>query len=262
MDCKTAKEKINIFDALSEQDKERVLAHAQGCESCKNEMIYSAKLRDALGNLDELEPPLGLARSAIARAKKRSRIPPIAYISVAAAAVIAVAFIVSSSVLNLGGNNAVDAPVEMALEEQSVRSDDFAAEQAPMAEKAEMADMDSVADAVDDAADETEEEALEGVSEAAAMEESEEDSDESMAKGDTSFIYVSADKTGFAEQLDAFFVEFDTYVEYTEFDGNTAMKFFLGELQLNSFVELLEQFDIPYDDSLVSGAMVEVTFVK
>ena len=42
----------------------------------------------------------------------------------------------------------------------------------------------------------------------------------------------------------------------------SAMKFFLGELQLGSFVELLEQFDIPYDDSLVSGAMVEVTFVK
>ncbi|MBT3319076.1 MAG: hypothetical protein HN948_06355 [Clostridia bacterium] len=261
MDCKTAKEKINIFDALSEQDKERVLAHAQGCESCKNELIYSAKLKDALGSLDELEPPLGLASSAIARAKKKSRIPPIAYISVAAAAVIAVAFIVSSSVLNLGDDNAADAPVEMALEEQSVRSDDFAADaqEAPMAE---MANEEAVV--LDMAADDAvaKDETAEDVQEALAMEEPEEESDASMAKGDTSFIYVSADNAGFAEQLEAFFVEFDTYVEYTEFDGNTAMKFFLGELQLGSFVELLEQFDIPYDDSLVSGAMVEVTFVK
>jgi hypothetical protein len=262
MDCKTAKEKINSFDALGEQDKERVLAHAQGCESCKKELISSAKLRDALGNLDEFEPPMGLARSAIARAKKKSRIPPIAYISVAAAAVIAVAFIVSSSVLNLGGNNAADAPVEMALEEQSVRSDDFAAAEAPLAEMAEMVEDEEIVSemATDDAFEK--EGTVEDGQEVAAMDATEEDSDESMAKGDTSFIYVSADKTGFAELLEAFFVEYDTYVEYTQFDGNTSMKFFLGELQFESFVELLELSDIPYDDSLVSGAMIEVTFVK
>ncbi len=259
MDCKTAKEKINIFDALSADEKERVLAHAQGCESCKKELIASAKLRDALGNLDELDPPLGLASSAIARAKKKSRIPRFAYISVAAAAVIAVAVIASSGLIDFGGENATGDVVEMAVKEQTVRAnDEFAAADAPIAE---MAEMEPVADQAM-AADDIEEDTAEAPAEAMSMDASEEESEDTMAKGDMSFVYVSADKTEFADALDAFFIEFDIYVEYKEFDGNTSMAFFVGALQYERFIELLDQSEIAHDDSLVAGSMVEVTFVK
>lgn len=259
MDCKTAKEKINIFDALSADDKERVLAHAKSCESCKKELIGSAKLRDALGSLEEFEPPFGLASSAIARAKKKSRIPPIAYISLAAAAVIAVAFIASSNLLGPGGQNAVDDVQEMAVKEQTVRAnDEFAAAEAPVAE---MAEMEAVADEAMDTEDIVEQ-AAEEPAEAMTMEALEEESEDTMARGDMSFVYVSADKIAFADALDAFFIEFDIYVEYTEFDGNTSMAFFVGALQFESFIELLDQSEIAHDDSLAAGSMVEVTFVK
>ena len=258
MDCKTAKEMIYIFDALGQEDKERVLAHAQVCEQCKNELIYSAKLRDSLGNLDEVEPPLGLAHSAIARAKKKSRIPPVAYFSVAAAAVIAVAVIVSSSVVNIGGNQSKDEPQLMAVEEQTVRTnDEFAEKEAPAAEMAVM-DEAQMAPMDDMAADE----------EAAEMPMATNASDAvdnegiSMAKVDTSFIFVSADKAEFAGELEAFFVEYDIYVEYAQFDGNSSMTFFVGNLQYDRLIELLELGDIPYDESLIPGITVEVTFVQ
>lgn len=256
MDCKTAKEKINIFDALSAEEKERVLAHAHGCEACKKELIGLAKLRDALGSLEELEPPLGLAQSAIARAKKKSRIPSIAYISVAAAAVIAVVVIASSGLLAPGGQNAVDDVMEMAVKEQTVRAnDEFAAAEAPMAEM----------ETVDNRAMDTDfivEEAPEELAEAMTMDASEEESDETVARGNMSFVYVSAEMNAFADGLDAFFIEFDIYVEYTEFDGNTSMTFVLGVLSYDSFIGLLDQSKIEHDDSLAPGSMVEVTFVK
>lgn len=260
MDCKTAKEMIYIFDALGQDDKERVLAHAQVCEECKDELIYAAKLRDSLGSLDEVEPPLGLARSAIARAKKRGRIPPVAYFSVAAAAVIAVAVVVSSTMFNFGAGQSNDEPMQMAVEEQMLRTNDEFAAKEPVAEmavmeEAQMAPMEDMA--VDDAAEEVE---LAPMATSAAKES--EENGISMAKVDTSFIYVSADMTEFAQELEVFFTEYDIYVEYAQFDGGSSMTFFVGNLQFDSFVELLELRDIPYDKALVPGITVEVTFVK
>ncbi len=259
MDCNIAKEKINIFDALDQDEKERVLAHAQTCESCRNELIYTVKLRDALAGLEELVPPLGLASSAIARAKKIKRTMPIAYLSFAAAAVIAVAFIASSGLLGIGKDNTANEAMEMAVNEDAMRgSDELAMKEAPMAEAAEMEAMADEAMAPDDVVLEAQPEATQALT----MEAPQKESEDAMGQVDVSFIYVSADKTDFAKGLDAFFKEYDIYVEYTEFDGNTSMNFFVGELQYERFIALLEQSQIVYDSSLVPGSMVELTFVK
>ncbi len=261
MDCKTAKEMIYIFDALGQDDKERVLAHAQVCEECKDELIYAAKLRDSLGSLEEVEPPMGLAHSAIAKAKKRGRIPPVAYFSVAAAAVIVVAVVLSSTMFDFGGDQSKDEPVQMAVEEQMLRTNEKFAAAEPMEDTAELAEAEMVPMMEDMVTDEATEEVELAPMATTAMEAAEEDGI-SMAKVDTSFIYVSADMTEFAEELEAFFVEYDIYVEYAQFDGDSSMTFFVGNLQFDSLIELLERSDIPYDEALVPGITVEVTFVK
>ncbi len=76
------------------------------------------------------------------------------------------------------------------------------------------------------------------------------------------FRVFSADKAEFLQELEAFFAEYDIYVEYAQFDGDSSMTFFIGNLHFDRLIELLELRDIPYDEALVPGITVEVTFVK
>ena len=99
MDCRTVQENIGLFvdDMLSEAEKRQLLDHTASCPSCREALEDTMRIKQALGSLNELEPPEGLARSAIAKAKKNK--PLFTYASVAtaaAAAVIALAIVLTS----------------------------------------------------------------------------------------------------------------------------------------------------------------------
>ena len=89
MDCRIVQQNIDLFvdGMLSETDRQQLLDHAASCVSCQKAIDDALCLKNALGSLGELEPPQGLALSAIKKAKKKK--PLFAYVSVATAAVAA-----------------------------------------------------------------------------------------------------------------------------------------------------------------------------
>lgn len=101
MDCIEAREKIELYidGMLSEAEKQRLVWHASSCPQCKKALDDAIRLKLALGNLGEIEPPAGLASSAVKKAKKQ-RIPIYAYATAAAAAVVALAFALSPLFMN------------------------------------------------------------------------------------------------------------------------------------------------------------------
>ncbi len=96
MECRTAIEYINLYvdNMLSGDETEMLLEHIRNCEGCKKELDDITALKNKLSELDELEPPAGLAMSAVRKAKKR-KLPIFAYASAGIAAVIALAVILS-----------------------------------------------------------------------------------------------------------------------------------------------------------------------
>lgn len=89
MDCRTVQQNLDLFvdGFLSEIDRQQLLDHAANCAACKKAAFDAVRLKNALASLGEIEPPGGLAMSAIRQAKKKK--PVFAYISVGAAAVAA-----------------------------------------------------------------------------------------------------------------------------------------------------------------------------
>jgi hypothetical protein len=100
MDCSDAKEKIDLYvdDLLDDAEKQRLIWHASSCPECKKALDDAIKIKAALAGLKELEPPEGLAASAIKKAK-RHFIPAWAYAAAAAAAAVALLFAFSPSLL-------------------------------------------------------------------------------------------------------------------------------------------------------------------
>ena len=146
MDCQTAKEKIDLYidGVLNSAETEELNAHAASCPSCQEELENALRLKKALAALGELEPPEGLAREAVRKARKR-RAVPFAYISVAAAAVIALAVMLTSGMLpNAGGDadNGVRENVMMAAPAEGAQQDEsYAMDMAPAAAEAPAAEM-------------------------------------------------------------------------------------------------------------------------
>ncbi len=112
MDCIKAREKIDNYvdDMLSQDEKDQLLLHASSCPQCQKALNDAMKLKCALGSLGEIEPPAGLAASAVKIAKKH-RVPFYAYATVAAAAVVALAFALSPLMMN-GGNSTAESADE------------------------------------------------------------------------------------------------------------------------------------------------------
>ncbi len=125
MDCNEFNEKIDLFvdGTLNEADKQQLLRHASACQRCGKALDEALRLKQALGNMAEAEPPAGLAASAVKKARRR-RIPVYAYASVAAAAVIALLVVFSPQMTQQPGavneiaaeQKAYDAQADMALE--------------------------------------------------------------------------------------------------------------------------------------------------
>ena len=249
MDCKTVKEKINIFDSLTQKEKDEVLAHAQSCEDCRKELIDSARLRETLAELEEVEPPAGLAQSAINKAKKPVKIPAFAYISVAVAAVVAVAFFATSSVLG-PKTRTVDDTMQMVENEKMFKTnsegmdEDIGAglESSDMPEEAAMAqnyaedDTLDTANSVDDIA---------------------EDGDRGPSQ---CYIYVTADKADFAQAVEKLLADNDIYTDSYVSDENTrVVMFVIGELGLDEFKALIEEYEIECDTMITAGSIIEMT---
>lgn len=102
MDCRMAKENIWLYldgflDGAQKKDFEE---HVQNCPACRKDLDDALRLKTALAAMGELEPPAGLARSAVRKARKR-RIPPFAYITAAMAAAIALIVVLTSSIFPL-----------------------------------------------------------------------------------------------------------------------------------------------------------------
>ncbi len=249
MDCKTVKEKINIFDSLSQQEKDEVLVHAQSCEDCRKELIDAARLRETLAELEEVEPPDGLAQSAINKARKSIKIPPFAYISVAVAAVVAVAFFATSSVLG-PKTRTVDDTMQMAENDEmfktnsEVMDEDLGAgvESADMPEEAVMAQSDY------------EDEALEAANSADGVAE---DSDRGPSQ---CYIHVTADKVDFAQAVETLLTDNDIYIDSYMTDEKTrVIMFVIGELGLEEFKALMEEYEIECDTLITAGSIIEMT---
>lgn len=142
MDCRTAKVNIDLYidGVLGSAQTQELNAHAANCLSCKKDIENAIRLKKALAALGELQPPEGLAREAARRARK-NRTFPFAYISVAAAAVIALAVMLTSGVLPNAGGGATRGAQEnmlMTAPEDGVQADEFLAmEIAPQEEAAE-----------------------------------------------------------------------------------------------------------------------------
>ena len=250
MDCKKVKEKINIYDSLSQQEKDEVLAHAQSCEDCKKELIDSARLRETLAELEEVEPPQGLAQSAINKAKKTVKIPAFAYISVAVAAVVAVAFFATSSVLG-PKTRTVDDSMQVAESEEMFKSNSEGMDEdlgggieaAKMPEEAAMAQ--------NYAEDETLEEGENSAGDVA----------EDGSRGPSQcYIYVTADKTGFAQAVEKLLADNDIYTDSYMADENTrVIMFVIGEMSLEEFRALMEEYEIECDTNITAGSIIEMT---
>lgn len=138
MDCQTAIEYINLHvdNMLGDADIERLFEHIRSCEHCKKELDNTLMLKNALSNLDELEPPAGLALGAIKKARKR-KIPVFAYASAVLAVAIALFAVFSSA---LFPNDYGDATGSVAFE-KSIAQDVEAPEAAPASEAPQMAAM-------------------------------------------------------------------------------------------------------------------------
>lgn len=252
MDCKTAREQINIFDSLSQEEKDRVLLHAQNCEECKQDIINSAKLREALAELDELEPPDGLARSAIEKAKKRAKVPPYAYISVAAAAVIAVAFFATSSLLS-PKNEAKDSQAIMEAENgvtMRASEDSFAAKD--NSEAAGMADESMIAPETLIQDSDTAEEDYSGKSVA-------DGSSDDAAAVELIYINVPAQRNAFVQEVLTFLDEKGIYTDKFKTDESEVISFVVGELDFDEFSEIIEAYDIEYEGELLPNRLIEMT---
>lgn len=107
MDCQTAFEYINMYvdNELDDKETEELLRHISLCESCRKELDDIVALKAALAGIKEVEPPAGLALSAIKKAKRR-RIPVFTYASAAVAAAIVLVAVFSTGVLNNDRNMA------------------------------------------------------------------------------------------------------------------------------------------------------------
>ena len=131
MDCRIAQQNIDLFvdGLLSEKDRQQLLDHAASCASCRKAVDDAVRLKNALQSLPEIEPPKGLAMSAIKKAKQKK--PLFVYISAATAAVAAVIALVVVLTPGVGPDNATR--LSNGADTMTAKSDIAAAEMAPAA---------------------------------------------------------------------------------------------------------------------------------
>lgn len=152
MDCRTVQQNLDLFvdGFLSESDRQQLFDHAANCAACKKAIDDAVRLKNALASLGELEPPRGLAMSAIKQARKKK--PIFAYISVGTAAVAAAVALV----MVLGPGSGMDNSTRMSAGAEMYSesaAEEAGAPQADMMEAPQEARSDADGAASDDIAD-------------------------------------------------------------------------------------------------------------
>lgn len=243
MDCQTAIEYINLHvdGMLGDADTQRLFEHIRSCDHCKKEFDKTLALKKALSNMDELEPPAGLALGAIRKAKKR-RIPVFAYASAALAAALALIVVFSSGILP---NNTLDGATGSADFEEPMAREFISADSAP-AEAPEMA-------AAPAASSAPEEEAR-----GSAMQDSSAVRKETGKAYGASIAIPSEESEDFREALYAFFDKYDILPEQ---EDDSSVLFVIPEGSLTELKAILENAGIASDE-LAEGSAVEFVFEK
>ncbi len=152
MDCRIAQENIDLFvdGLLSEQDRQQLLEHAASCAACQKTVDDAVRLKNALASLPELDPPKGLAMSAIKKAKNKK--PLFVYISAATAAAAAVIALVV--VLTPGFNMDNGTRLSQQMDSMSAKGESAAAAEMASSEPEMGYMLEAPADGIEDAADE------------------------------------------------------------------------------------------------------------
>lgn len=135
MDCRIAQQNIDLFvdGLLSEKDRQGLLDHAASCASCQKAIDDAVRLKNALQSLPEIEPPKGLAMSAIKKAKTKK--PLFVYISAATAAVAAVIALVVVLTPGIGLKDATRSSNGADMGTMTAKNETAAAEMAPVPEE-------------------------------------------------------------------------------------------------------------------------------
>ncbi len=133
MDCRIAQQNIDLFvdGLLSEKDRQQLLDHAASCAPCQKAIDDAVRLKNALQSLPEIEPPKGLAMSAIKKAKMKK--PLFVYISAATAAVAAVIALVVVLTPGVGFDNGTRLSSGADMGTMTAKNDTASAEMAPAA---------------------------------------------------------------------------------------------------------------------------------
>ncbi len=129
MDCRKAQQNIDLYiDGMLEDNlAQQLKSHIDSCLHCKKTLDEALRLKSALGALGDLEPPAGLARSAIKKAKKR----PV-YTYLAAVSGLAAAAVVIAAVLSTGPPDATRAPKTGSVMMAEGSDEAYTAEMMPM----------------------------------------------------------------------------------------------------------------------------------
>lgn len=99
MDCRKTQKSIDLYidGMLDDRICGQIISHIDSCPDCQNKLNETLKLKEALLALNDLEPPVNLAKNAIKKVKSRALFT---YVS-AASAVAAVAAVIVAVVFSM-----------------------------------------------------------------------------------------------------------------------------------------------------------------
>ncbi len=249
MECREAIEYINLYvdSMLSQAETELLAAHINSCTGCKKELEDITALKRALEKLDRLEPPAGLAASAVRKAK-RKKIPVFAYASAGIAAAIALVAIFSSGLLN-NANDMSRQKISYSMADENYAEEDMdgvaaapqampEAASAPMPESAQIQEPQEMltmeAPAVDNSA------AGRGASESYAI----------------SVPVVPENSDNVRELIESFIEKYDIEIEQTD----DSISFVIPEQHMDELMLVIEESGIEFEQALIEGYRIEFIF--
>jgi hypothetical protein len=255
IDCQKAIEYIDLYidQRLNNKEEERLFLHIDSCASCRKELDRAIALKKIFDDTEDLEPPLGLAVSAISRAKKR-RFPVFIY---ASAGVAAAAVLIAVLAIGLGGGThssemertTNDMALSMPSEAAAGGAEEFAADTAESAVTME------------EAAEDMDEGVADDSFEAVPQEKSDAIADDAQADMTSLSIpyYVPSDVAGpFWDALDSFLKENDIPMDYA-YDGADNISFYIEEAYIDDLNALADEYGIEYGD-LLPGMYITFIF--
>lgn len=149
MDCNRSNELISLSldDMLTDQEQIELNEHLESCDQCKEDYTLYQSIQEGLGEIEEVELPVGFHEELMGRIEKTSvdpvqedKVTPLwqrlnrRYINVAAAFVLVVVFaLIGFDALEEGRNSSDMAMPEMAVEKAAVMEDSTLAGEPKMA---------------------------------------------------------------------------------------------------------------------------------